>query len=171
MTTSDRHPARTHWFFIVAAFVVAGNIFVALSSRGAIDRIVEAGLIFDLAFLLPCLYWLCYRASGKKAAIRAVGLCCLGIWGALKLVPEAEQDLLAYVAPARYVGIAALICLEVAVLVAVYRTMFKGGSDQEVTARIQAQTDLPPWVARLLALEARFWRKVWQVVKKVIGRD
>lgn len=171
MNTSLRHPARTHWFFIFAALVVAGNIFVAHSARGEIDRIVEAGLIFDLAVLLPCLYWFCYRTGGKKAGIRAAGLCCLGIWGALKLVPEGEQDLLAYVAPVRYVGLAALICLEVVVLVAVYRTMFKGGSDQEVTARIQTQTDLPPWVARLLALEARFWRKVWQVVKRILGRE
>ena len=171
MNPITNHPFRAHWFFFVAPIVVAGNIFVALSSRGEIDRLLEAGLLFDLAVLLPCLYWLCYRSDGKKAAIRAVGLCCIGIWGALKLVPETEQDLLAYVAPARYVGIAALICLEVVVLVAVYRTMFKGGSDQEVTARIQAQSDLPSWVARLLALEARFWRKVWQVVRKVIGRE
>jgi len=170
MNPITNHPFRAHWFFFVAPIVVAGNIFVALSSRGEIDRLLEAGLLFDLAVLLPCLYWLCYKARGKKAAIRAGALSCLGIWGALKLVPEAEQNLMAYVAPLRYVGLAALIWLELAVLLAIYRSIFKGGTSHEATARVQAETDMPPWAARLLVLEAMFWRRIWQGLKRMLGR-
>ena len=165
-----KHPVRAHWFFLIAPIVVAGNIFVALTSRGEIDRLLEAGLLFDLAVLLPCLYWLCYKALGKKAAVRAGALFCLGIWGALKLVPEAEQNLLTYVAPLRYVGLAALVWIEFAVLLAIYRSIFKSSTSHEAAARVHAEFDMPPWVARLLVLEAMFWRRVWQGIKRILGR-
>ncbi|PZO06796.1 MAG: hypothetical protein DCF27_12230 [Lysobacteraceae bacterium] len=171
MTTVLRHPASTHWFFLVAPIVVAADVFVALSSRGEIDRLIEAGLLFDLAVLLPCLYWICYRSGGKKVAIRALALCCLGIWVAQMLVPEGEHDLMGYVAPLRYVGIAALVWIELLVIVALYRFIFKGGDTPSAVARIQTQADLPPWVAKLLVLEAMFWRRVWQAVKKLFSRE
>lgn len=160
------HHARAHWFFLVAPFVMAADVYVALDARGEIDRLIEAGLLFDLAVLLPCLYWLCYRGRGRKAAVRAAALCCLGIWAALKLVPEAEHELLIYVAPLRYVGIAALVWLELEVIIAIYRTAFKGGSANEVAAQAQESADLPPWAARLLAREALFWRGAWHWLKR-----
>lgn len=163
-----RH-ARTHWFFLVAPPVIAADVYVAMDARGEIDRLIEAGLLFDLAVLIPCLYWLCYRGRGTKAVVRAATLCCLGIWAALKLVPEAEHELLEYVAPLRYFGIAALAWLELAVVVTIYRTAFKGGSANEVAAQAQDQADLPPWAARLLAKEALFWRGVWHWLKRFVG--
>jgi hypothetical protein len=144
-------------------------VYVAISARGEIDRLIEAGLLFDLAVLIPCLYWLCYRGRGRKAVVRAAALCCLGIWVTLKLVPEAERELLNYVAPLRYFGIAVLVWLELAVVVAIYRTAFKGGSANEVAAQAQDKADLPPWAARLLAREALFWRCVWHRLKRFVG--
>lgn len=159
---------RLHWFFLVAPLVVLADLYVAVSIRGAIDRLIEAGLLFDLAVLLPCLYWFCYRDRGKRAVVRAAAIACLGIWAALKLVPEAEQDLLHYVAPLRYVGLAALVWLELVVVVAIYRSVFKGGSAGEAAA--QAPADIPPWVAKLLAMEASFWLKCWRSLKHLFGK-
>ena len=160
---------RTHWFFWVAPLVLAIDFYVALSSRGSIDRLIEAGLLFDLAVLLPCLFWLCYRHRGRSAVIRAAALACLGVWVALKLVPEPERDLLVYVAPLRYVGLAALVYLELVVVLAIYKTVLRGGTVEEATSR--APSDMPPWVAKLMALEARFWLKVWRLLKRVSGRQ
>lgn len=161
--------ARAHWFFLAAPLVAAADVYVAIGARGEIDRLIEAGLLLDLAVIIPCMYWLCYRGRGRKAVVRAAALCCLGVWAALKLVPEAEHDLLTYVAPLRYLGIAALVWLEVAVVVAIYRTAFKGGSANEVAAQAQDKADLPPWAARLLAREALFWRGVWHWLKRFVG--
>lgn len=162
--------ARVHWFFLVAPIVIATDVFVAIEARGEIDRLIEAGLLFDLAVLIPCLYWLCYRGRGMKAVVRAAALCCLGIWATLKLVPEAEHELLGHVAPLRYLGIAALVWLELAVVVAIYRTAFKGGSADEVAALAQDKAEMPPWAARLMAREALFWRRIWQWLKQLAGR-
>ena len=160
---------RTHWFFWVAPLVLAVDFYVALSARGAIDRLVEAGLLFDLFVLLPVLYWFCYRHRGRPTLVRAAALACSGIWLALKLVPEPERELLVYVAPLRYVGLAVLVWLEVVLVVAIYRSVFKGGSVEQAVS--QASAVMPPWVARLLAIEARFWLKVWGVIKRLLGRQ
>lgn len=159
---------RVHWFFLVAPLVVAVDSFVVLSASGEIDRLLEAGLLFDLVVLVPCLYWLCYRQRRRKAGIRAAALACLGIWVALKLVPDSERDLLNYVTPLRYAGLAALGWLELVVVVSIYRTIFKGGSVSQAVA--DAPGDTPPWVVKLLAIEANFWLKTWGAIKRLFGK-
>ncbi len=160
---------RSHWFFWIAPLVLAVDFYAALSARGAIDRVLEAGLLFDLVVLLPVLYWFCYRRRGRPALVRAAALACLGIWLALKLVPEPERELLVYVVPLRYVGLAVLAWLEVVLVVAIYRSVFRGGSVDQAVA--QAPSDMPRWVAKLLAMEARFWLRAWGVIKRLVGRQ
>lgn len=159
---------RMHWFFAAAPLVLAADVGVGLSARGEMDRVIEAGLLFDLAVLIPTLYWLCYRKRGKRAFVRAAALACLGIWAALKLVPEPERDLLNYVAPIRYAGLAALAWLEIVVVLAIYKTVFRRGSVDDAIA--QAPADMPAWAVKLLALEAKFWVKVWGGVRRLLGK-
>jgi hypothetical protein len=125
--------------------------------------------LFGLVLLVPSLYWICYRECGKQAVIKAAALACLGIWAALKLVPASERDLLNYVAPLRYVGLAALIWLELVVVLAIYKAVFKGGSVAEAASR--APDEIPPWVAKLLAIEANFWLKVWGFIRRLLGKQ
>lgn len=164
----NAHAIRSHWFFWVAPLVLAADFYAALAARGAIDRVVEAGLLFDLAVLLPLLYLWCYRQRGRAALVRAAGVACLGIWLALKLVPEPERELLVYVAPLRYVGLAVLVWIEVRLMVVIYRSVFKGGSVEQAVE--QAPSEMPRWVAKLLAMEARLWLRVWSAVKRLLGR-
>ncbi len=165
---NNPHPLRAHWFFVVAPIILAADIYLGLISQGAISRLIELGLLFDLLVLVPSLYWICYRQRGKKAIIKAVALACLGVWIALKLVPESEREVLVYAAPLRYIGLAGLVWLEIVVIVAVYRAVFNGRPTAEAAAK--ASTDMPPWVAKLLVLEARLWLKLWQFIKRIFGR-
>ena len=57
---------RINWFLLVAPVVIAADLYLGLSARGGVDKLVEAGLLFDLVVLIPCLYWLCYRQRGQK---------------------------------------------------------------------------------------------------------
>ena len=164
----NTNPLRLHWFFVIAPLVLAVDVYVGLSARGQIDHLIEAGLLFDLVALVPSLYWLCYRRNGKKAVIKAASLACLGIWVVLKLVPETERELLNYVSPLRYLGLAALVWLELVVVVAIYKSIFKGGSVNEAVSRTPA--DMPPWMVRLIAIEAKFWLKVWGGIKRLIEK-
>ena len=159
---------QLHWFFLISPLVVATDVYVGLAARGQVDRLVEAGLLFDLVVLVPCLYWLCYRRRGRRAVVRSAAIACLGIWAALKLVPESDRDLLNYVVPLRYAGIAALVWLEIIVVVEIYRTIFKGGSVSQAVA--QAPADVPAWVTRLLALEAQLWLKAWNTIRRAFRK-
>jgi hypothetical protein len=168
VSTMNTQTLRIHWFFLTAPLVFAVDLYFGLSLRGEIDRLLEAGLLLDLVVLIPFLYWLCYRQRGRKAVIRAAAIACLGAWVASKVVPEPQWDLLNYVVPLRYIGLAVLVWLEVVVFVAIYRTIFKGGSIDEATS--QAPADIPRWAAKLLALEASFWLKAWGAVKRMLGK-
>lgn len=71
---------RAHWFLFAAALIVAGNWLALPSLRAGLPRLAESAALFDLAVLLPVLYWLCYRHRRKDAGFRALALSCLGIW-------------------------------------------------------------------------------------------
>lgn len=162
-------PLRQHWFFVVAPLIIGLDVLLALEARGEIDRLMEAGLLFDLVIAVPCAYWFCYRHRGRSALTRAAALACLGVWGALKLVPEDERELLVIVEPLRYLGLGALAVLEVVVMVGIYRKLFGGKSVEQVAAA--APQDMPAWVIRLMALEAAFWRRVWHAIRRLARRD
>jgi hypothetical protein len=76
--------------------------------------------------------------------------------------------LLNYVAPLRYVGLAALAWLELVVVLAIYKTVFTGGSVSQAVS--QAPEDMPPSIAKLLVIEANFWLKVWGAIKRLLGK-
>ena len=158
---------KEHWFLMLAPIVLLSNALVVRS--GPIDRLVEAGLLFDLVLLVPALYFLCYRKRRQGAAVRAIGLACLGVWSATKLVPEADRVLLVYLAPLRYVGLAVLVLIELALIRMIFR-MLSAGDTAEATAKRAADTaDRPPWVAKLLVWEAGLWRRLFAGVRRLAG--
>ena len=161
---------RAHWFLFVAPILIGVDTFFALYNRETINTLIEGGLLFDLVVLVPFLYWLCYRQKCKKAILKSIALACLGVWIAAKLVPEANQVLLNYIWPIRYVGLAVLTCIEVTVIVQLYKVVFKGGTETDVTTQIQNSLDIPPWAARLAAMEVMFWRKIRDAINRCIGR-
>lgn len=163
-----RRFAKEHWFLMIAPFVLLSDAFVARS--GPVDALVEAGLLFDLVLLVPALYFLCYRNRRQGAGVRAIGLACLGVWFATKLVPEADRVLLVYLAPMRYVGLAVLILIELALIRMIFK-MLSAGDTAEVTAKRAADTaDMPEWVAKLLVWEAGIWRRLIAFAQRLVGR-
>ena len=158
-----------HWFLVAAPIVVLVNAVVA--NAGPITRLVEFGLIFDLVILLPALYLICYRKRRRNMGIRAIGLACLGVWIATKLVPEPERAMLMYIEPLRYAGIAVLVLLQLAVVRLIYSSLAAGDTTAQAASKAQDASDMPPWVARLMAWEAGFWRRLFSAVTRPFRRD
>lgn len=161
---------KAHWFFFVAALIVAGNWLALPGVRADLPHLAEPAALFDLAILLPALYWLCYRHRRKDAGLRALALSCLGIWSVSKLIPQSEQQLLVYLTPLRYVGLAVLVAIELKIVLALYRAVFSGATRDAAAEQIQRQADLPPWLTRLLVAEAVLWRRVWVFVRRLVRR-
>ncbi|MEL6449380.1 MAG: hypothetical protein AAFQ62_15710 [Pseudomonadota bacterium] len=163
-----RASIRNHWFLMIAPPVLLSDALVAHS--GPIDRFVEAGLLFDLVLLVPALYFLCYRKSRQGAGVRAIGLACLGVWIATKLVPDSDRVLLVYLAPLRYVGLAVLVLIELALIRMIFRMLSAGGSAEATAKRAADAADMPSWVAKLLVWEAGLWRRFFAGLRRLARR-
>lgn len=159
-----------HWFMPVAAAVVAGDLSTVRWGGWSDARALEAGLLFDFAVLLPLLYLWCYRRQAKGAALRALALACFAIWATGKAIPVEQQHLLGTVGWLRYVGLAGLALLEIKLGVAVYKAVvFSGKPRREAEAALGSE-GMPPWLAKIMGLEAVLWRRLWVLVRSPFRR-
>ena len=104
---------RVNWFFPAAAIALLMNSTVVYLDQWSSPELLEAGLLFDFAILLPVLYLICYWSEGKRSVVRAIALACLGIWAVGHVVPEANQSLLLDLQFIRYIGLGVLVLLQV----------------------------------------------------------
>jgi len=157
---------KAHWFLPVAALVAGSDLALALVDSWSSPALLEAGILIDLAVVLPALYWWCYRKRGRAALLKAATLSCLGIWVAGHIVPNQHHDLISTVGFARYVGLAVLLVIELKLVVAIYRAASsKTGSNHALAAAKDA--GMPDWAARLMAWEASVWRRAWDSVRRL----
>ena len=158
---------RVNWFFPAAAIALLINSTAVYLDQWSSPKLLEAGLLFDFAILLPVLYLTCYWSEGKRSVVRAIALACLGIWTLGHVVPEANQSLLQDLQFVRYIGLGVLVLLQVKLIVAIFRAMSGASASAEHEAsRLADETGTPPWVRKLLAWEAAVWIKVWRFVRR-----
>jgi hypothetical protein len=172
MTAMKLKTALTgHWFLPLALAIITADFALAHAVEWRPARPLEAGVLLDVAVLVPVLYALCYRRRGRAAWIRAGALACLGIWLAGRIIPAAHQDLLAHLGPLRYAGMAVLFLIELRLAIAIYRAAFSDQPEQtQRTLAAAEQAGVPRWVTRLMAWEASLWRCAWQRVRRWGGR-
>jgi hypothetical protein len=130
-------------------------------------QIKEVAVLFDFSVLIPCLYVICYWAKGKMAFVRFVALACLGIWIAGHIVPDSHHDLISRAGMLRNMGLFVLIAIELRLGIEVYKLAIKS-KPESVTEAVRERAEkegIPPWVAKVMAAEARFWRKLVDVIR------
>lgn len=162
---------RPPWFAIAIAVVAAANLALATFDDWSEPALVEAGVLFDLALVIPGLYWWGHRSRGRPVLVRAIALGCLGIWIAGHLVPDEHHRALGTVGVLRYIGLAVLVVIELRLVAMFVRAIFGQDADPQPAVLTAARdADLPPWIARLLAWEASMWRRAWNAVRRMLGR-
>lgn len=158
--------ALANWFVLCLPLLLGCSLLFARGVDWAADgAVAETVLLFDWCVSVPLLQWLCYRRTltGKQLAVRTAAMACLGVWIVSWLVPPSAQTLLPILAPARLAGLAVLVLIELRLFVAALRIVFKtGATAQDVVEK----TGAPPLIARLMVLEARFWRAVWRLLRR-----
>lgn len=153
-----------HWFLPVFA-IVLGGLWVAARDAMFMAGGGEAAILADLCLTVPALYVFCYRRrhSVLQLGLRAVALACLGIWLGSWIIPPSDQTILTSLAPLRVAGLVVLALVELRLLVATIRLVF---GRQTSAAEISRVTGVPPLLARLMLLEARFWKAVWRLIRR-----
>lgn len=155
--------ARRHWFLALLPLLLTLEIAFARSVLWADDGVAEFAIMFDLCLFVPALYALCYRRrlALRALLVRTAALALLGVHFASKLVPTDAQTLVDDLAWARDAGGLVLALLELALVAWTVRLVFGGASTDEIAAR----TGAARWTARLMQLEARFWKAVWRFLR------
>ena len=155
--------ARRNWFVPMLALLLAIEWAFARGVDWRGDRLAEAVILFDLCLFVPALHYLCYRRAlaWKPLLIRTAALASLGIYLASWLIPVEAQHLLAGLGWARLAGLAVLAALELWVVVKVVKLVFGGtATEADVVAH-----GAPPWIARIMLIEARFWKWLWRLLR------
>ena len=165
MTIALRGWMKANWFVVAVPLLLLVEWLVVRDLGGEMGRFLEAVVLFDLCLFMPLLYVLCYRRSVPRAqlVLRAVALACLGIYLATYLVPEPLQAVLPQLGPLRLAGLAVLMLIELRLLFLALRMVW--GRDASVE-QVQAASGAPPWIARLMVLEARMWKRLWRLIRR-----
>jgi hypothetical protein len=157
-----------NWFYPVAAMLLltvwASYRLPALPPIGHQSSLTEAALIFDAFVSLPLLYWLCFhrRKTLRANIVGMVAVACCGLWLAGWIVPSEAQMLLPQLSWLRPVVLAGLAAIELRLLIGVLKILFKAGTGAKEIQELGA----PPLAARLMLIEARFWRWVFSKLRK-----
>ena len=157
--------SRDNWFILALPLLLACSLLLTRATDWESEaRAIEAVTLFDWCVTVPLLYALCYRRRMpmKRLAVRVLALACLGVWTAAQLVPVGAQILLADLGWVRIAGLCVLLLVELRLLVAALRIAFSTGATAE---RIAEASGAPPMLAKLMLLEARFWRAVWRLFR------
>jgi hypothetical protein len=56
------------------------------------------------------------------------------------------------------------------IVITVYRSIFQGNSAEQIAADLQAKTDMPAWLTRLMVLEVMFWKRLALLLNKILRR-
>ena len=160
---------KANWFFLVAASLVATDATIMQLRIGAPPRLLEYALLADFCIVLPGIYLSCYWRKGKRSVLRALALASLGFWASSHLLPASGQFIIPELWPVRYLALAALLLIEVKIIVAFYRSVFSGASPQDAAKRLQNESGMPAWAAKLAAAEAALWGKVYNMVKALLS--
>lgn len=147
-----------NWFWPV--FVLALGAVWLMSRSLALPQPYgwDVALLLDFGVIMPFLMWLCHRRRLTRRALimRVLALQMSALLIASWLTFPDQKFVVQHLAWLRPVGIAILIAVEGAILVAMLRIVFKPTTAATDLEKLGAA----PVIARLMLLEARFWRWV-----------
>jgi hypothetical protein len=155
---------RENWFWPLAVGLVAFVWAMSTIPTVPLTPDFEWALLFDVFITLPVLFAFCYRGTMTRVAlgVRIVALQCSGIWLATKLVPVESQMILPHLEWLRWAGLAILLLFEIRLVVAVVKLVWNSSAKQADLVAV----GMPPFVAKLAMIEARFWRWVFRRSEK-----
>lgn len=155
---------RQNWFWPLAVGLFACVWAIATIPAVRLTPDFEWALLLDVFITLPVLFAICYRGTMTKLAlgVRIIALQCAGIWLATKLIRVDSQSILPNLEWLHWAGLAIVFLFEIRLMVAVVKLVWKPTAKQ---ADLEA-TGMPPFVAKLAMIEARFWRWVFAKFRK-----
>ncbi|MDA9918552.1 hypothetical protein N9D37_01510 [Erythrobacter sp.] len=149
------------WFFIAVLPIAFGIewAFAVTLDWSAYPR-SEWVMLVDLCVFMPVIYLTLFASDlGLKARLlRACGVAGLGLFVTSFIVPDSNQFILSELSAIRNVLLVFVFLFEGWVFWKVIDAIYKKNADAKTLERDFA---MPEWIAKLMVLEAKFWKAVW----------
>lgn len=157
---------KEKWFFlIVLPIAIAIEWAFALSLDWTENPRAEWVALVDLCLFMPLVYFALFTSdlALKAKHLRCLAIAGIGLFAASFIVPDANQFVIGELSAARNAMIVFVLAFEGWVLWKVLSAVHhKGASVKE----LERDFAMPEWIARLMVLEARFWKAVWGLFKR-----
>jgi hypothetical protein len=160
----DAVPRKTNalaWFGASALLVYLGNYVIAsqYAARTA-GPFPEWTVAADVFLLVPALYLLLVRPPLKKALLAVFALLSLGVLAGSWIIPESEKVAWRWLEQVRWVYLAALVIVQLALLTTVLADIARARAAPNLEAAVNAiilKRVKDDGIARLLQADARMW--------------
>lgn len=165
MKVALKRPAEKYFFLAVLPLAIAIEWAFARSHDWTAYPRSEWVALVDLCLVLPVLYLAGFASdlTGKARLLRALGIAGIGLFAAGFIVPEANQFLIAELAGLRSAALGGVLVFEAWVFWKVIGAVYRRGADAKALER---EFGVPDWIARLMVIEARFWKAVWSLLRR-----
>lgn len=157
---------REKWFFLIALpLSVAIEWAFARSLDWSAYPRSEWVALFDLCVFMPLLYLAAFASdlTPKARLLRCLGIAGIGLFAAGWIVPEPNQFIIGELSTIRATAIVGIVAFEGWIMWKVIGAVYRQNADAKTLEREFA---MPAWIAKLMVLEARFWKAVWQFLRR-----
>jgi hypothetical protein len=157
---------REKWFFLIALplAVAIEWAFARALDWTAYPRSEWVALV-DLCVFMPLLYLAGFTSelTRKARSLRCLGIAGTGLFAASFIVPEPNQFVLGELSALRNVAMVGIVAFEGWILWKVIGAVYRQNADAKTLEREFA---MPEWIAKLMVLEARFWKAAWTFLRR-----
>jgi len=154
------------WFFLLALplAVAIEWAFAASLDWTAYPRSEWVALV-DLCVFMPLLYLFAFSSTLPRRAhlLRTAGVAGIGLFAAGFMVPDTNQLVITELSSLRNALLVAILAFEGWVMWKVIGAVYRRGADAQTLERDFA---MPQWIAKLMIIEAKFWKALWSLVRR-----
>lgn len=157
---------REKWFFLIALpSAIAIEWAFARSLDWAAYPRSEWVALFDLCVFMPIVYLLAFSntLTRKACLLRAAGIAGLGLLATKFIVPDANQFVLSQLSAVRNSMLVFVLLFEGWIMWKVVGAVYRKGADAR---QLERDFAMPEWIAKLMVLEAEFWKAVCQFLRR-----
>ncbi len=165
MTIALKRPAEKYFFLIVLPLVIAIEWAFARSHDWASYPRSEWVALIDLCLFMPIVYWVFFASdlSTKARLLRCAAIAGIGLFAASFIVPASNQFIIGELSNIRNAMLVFVLFFEGFVFWKLINAVYRKGADARA---LQQDFAMPGWVAKLMVMEARFWKAVWGFIRR-----